>query len=111
MIGDNCWLGTNVVLNGLGGIVIGDNVDISENVKILAASYSIGHAMKRCGSARAEKITIGDGTWIGANAIILSGVHIGNGCVVGAGAVVNKSVPDNCLVVGNPQIVKKRYEE
>ena len=45
---------------------------------------------------------------VGANAVVLGGVHIGNNVKIGAGAVVTKDIPDNCTVVGNPaRIVKK----
>ncbi len=53
-------------------------------------------------------IIISDNCWIGAGAIILPGVHLGNHTVVAAGAVVTKSFPDeNCIVAGNPAKVKK----
>lgn len=45
---------------------------------------------------------IGDNVDIYANAVIFGGIHIGNNVKIGAGAVVNKDVPDNCTVVGNP---------
>lgn len=45
---------------------------------------------------------IGERCFIGANAIILPGVRIGNQCVVGAGSVVTRDVPCNCIVAGNP---------
>jgi len=45
---------------------------------------------------------------VGANAVIIGDIHIGHNVYIGAGAVVTKSVPDNCTVVGNPaRIVKK----
>ena len=47
-------------------------------------------------------IEIENDVWIGGNATILPGVHIGNNVVVAAGAVVDKDVPDNCLVGGVP---------
>lgn len=56
--------------------------------------------------------SIGNDVWIGANAIIMPKVKIGNGAVIGAGAIVTKNVPDYAVVVGNPaQIVKYRYNE
>lgn len=40
--------------------------------------------------------------FIGANAVIIGDVHIGNNVKIGAGSVVTKSIPDNCVVAGNP---------
>ena len=51
---------------------------------------------------------IGENCFIGGQSLILPGVTIGNGCIVGAGAVVTKSVPDNCIVAGNPARIIKR---
>ena len=53
-------------------------------------------------------VTIGDDIWIGANAVILPGVHIGSHCVVAAGAVVTKDVPPHSLVAGVPAKVIKQ---
>lgn len=47
-------------------------------------------------------IVIGEGVWIGQNAIILPAVDIGKGAVIGAGGVVAKSIPDYAICVGNP---------
>lgn len=56
-------------------------------------------------------IVVGDDVWIGQCAIILSGVTLGQGCVVGAGAVVAKDVPPYAIVAGNPaRIIKYRFE-
>lgn len=55
---------------------------------------------------------VGDDVWIGLNAIVLSGVHIGQGAVIAAGAVVTKDVPPYAIVAGNPaRIIKKRFSE
>jgi acetyltransferase-like isoleucine patch superfamily enzyme len=48
------------------------------------------------------EISVGDDVWIGAGAIVLSGVKLGKGSVVGAGAVVNEDVHENVVVLGNP---------
>lgn len=57
-------------------------------------------------------IILDDDVWIGCNAIILSGVHIGQGAVVAAGAVVTKDVPAYAVVAGNPaHIIKYRFEQ
>lgn len=57
-------------------------------------------------------IQIGNDVWIGAHAIILSGVTIGDGSIIAAGAVVNKDVPPYAVVAGNPaRVVKYRFNE
>ena len=57
-------------------------------------------------------IIIENDVWIGANSTIMSGVRIGNGCVVGAGSTVTKDIPPYSIVAGNPaKIVKKRFTE
>lgn len=51
---------------------------------------------------------IGKRCFIGANAIIMCGVKIGDEVIVGSGAIVTKDVPSNCIVVGNPaKIIKE----
>ena len=57
-----------------------------------------------------KEIIIGDNVWIGANAVILPGVKIGNGVVVAAGSVVNCDVPDNVMVAGVPARIKKQLK-
>ncbi|MCP3973305.1 MAG: acyltransferase [bacterium] len=49
-----------------------------------------------------DRVVVGDDVFIGARAIILKGVHIGDGAVVGAGSVVSEDVPARCIAVGNP---------
>lgn len=57
-----------------------------------------------------RQIVIGNDVWIGANAVILPGVTIGDGAVIGAGAVVTRDVPDYAIVVGVPaKVIRKRF--
>lgn len=57
-------------------------------------------------------VNIGHDVWVGARAMILSGVSIGNGAVIGAGAVVAKDVAPYDVVVGNPaKVVKRRFSD
>jgi acetyltransferase-like isoleucine patch superfamily enzyme len=92
--------------NGLNGIDFGDNVWIGPGVRVISANHDIYQYDKH---VSAERIKIGSNVWIGANAIILPGVSIGNGTVLGAGAVVTKSLPENVVAVGNPaRIIKHK---
>lgn len=59
--------------------------------------------------ATRKGIEIGKDCWIGANATILDGVKIGDGCIVAAGAVVNRDVPSYTIVGGVPaKTIKNR---
>ena len=59
----------------------------------------------------AEPVEIKDGVWVGGGAIILPGVTIGKNSIIGAGSVVNRSIPDNCVAVGNPCRVIKYFDD
>ncbi|WP_373165724.1 CatB-related O-acetyltransferase [Agathobaculum sp. Marseille-P7918] len=55
---------------------------------------------------------IGNDVWIGQNAVILPGVHIGNGAIIGANSVVGSPVEDYTIVVGNPaKVLRKRFDD
>ena len=55
-------------------------------------------------------IEIGNKVWIGESVIILKGVRIGNGCVIGAGSIVKHDIPENCIALGSPAKVVKRFD-
>ena len=87
-------------------ISIGTKVAISREAFICTASHDISKPNRPLITA---PITICDGVWIGARAIILPGVTIGEGAVVGAGAVVTHDVEPWSVVAGNPaKEIKKR---
>ena len=55
---------------------------------------------------------IGNDVWIGQNAVILPGVHIGNGAIIGTNSVVGKDIPAYTVAVGNPiEIKRKRFDD
>jgi len=59
-----------------------------------------------------DEVVIGHDVWIGANAIVLRGVHVGTGAVIGAGAIVTKDVPEYAIVVGVPaRIIRYRLSQ
>lgn len=99
-IGNYCSIGTNVL--------IGPGEHLLDKVSTSSLFYS-GDAY----SVLTEKsIEIGNDVWIGANAVILRGIRIGDGAVIAAGAVVTKTVPDFAVVAGVPaKIIKYRLPE
>lgn len=54
---------------------------------------------------RDERPTIGNNVTVNANSIVVGKISIGDNVIIGAGSVVTKSVPDNCVVVGNPAFI------
>ncbi len=78
-------------------IKIGKDCAIGPYVIMLDSN---GHQV--IGKCNTAEIIIGNNVWVGARTIILKGVHIGDGAVIAAGTTVNKDVPANVLVGGNP---------
>lgn len=105
-IGSNSIIHFDCLLDGRGGIVIADNVDISFGVKIFTEQHDLNS--DDYGTV-AKAVTIGKFAVIGAYSILLPGVSIGEGAVVAAGSVVTKSVEPYAVVGGNPaKIIKQR---
>lgn len=98
-IGNHSHINRNCLLDARGFIVIGDNVSVSHNVSIITGSHDI-HSKNF--QARFLPIKINNHAWIGANAILLQNITIGEGAVVCAGAVVSKDVKPFSIVAGVP---------
>lgn len=98
-IGDNVVINRRVYLDGRIGVRIGNNVSISPEVYILSMEHDPNDPKF---STRGGIVSIGDHVWLGARAMILPNVHIGEGAVVAAGAVVTKDVPPYQIVAGVP---------
>lgn len=91
--------GATIDKNHCWHISIGDDVTIAPNAYILAHDAS---TKMHLGYTRIGKVDIGDRVFIGAAAIVLPGVRIGNNVVIGAGSVVSQDIPDNVVACGNP---------
>ncbi len=92
--------------NGL--IQIGDNTTIAPEVMFIAHDAS---AFKSIGLGRLGSIRIGNDCFIGARAILLPGVTIGNNVIIGSGSVVSKDIPDNKIAAGNPVRIIGDYDQ
>ena len=112
IVGKNCWIGKNCIVNGNGTVIIGDNCDIAPEVTFLTGGHKIGDTNRRAGEGEIYTITVGNGVWIGARSTILGNVKIGDSSVVAASACVNKEVLKNTLVGGVPaKIIRELNNE
>ena len=110
-LGNNVYANFNLTCVDDGHIYIGDRVMIGPNVTIATAAHPVDPALRAKNLQYNRDVTIGENAWIGANVVILPGVHIGKNAVIGAGAIVTKDVPDNCVAVGNPCRVLREVTE
>lgn len=107
-IGSGSFVGhRSLFMGGNSQIIIGTNCDISSNVSLITGSHKISEYGRRAGDGFSKDITIGNNVWIGYGAILLSNIKIGDGSIVAAGSLVNKDVPPNCIVGGNPARIIK----
>lgn len=101
-IGARTGINPFTAIHAWGGVTIGSDVLISTNCTITSSGHPLDRAHRSSGALDLGPVHIGDGAWIGANVVVLSGVTIGEGAVIGAGAVVTKDVPDYAILVGVP---------
>jgi acetyltransferase-like isoleucine patch superfamily enzyme len=106
-VGKNTWIGPFTLLDGSGGLTIGDNCSISAGVQIYT------HDTVAWATSGGEKppqhapVSVGDHCYIGPNVIISKGVKIGNRCIIGANSFVNSDVPDDAKAWGTPAKVQQ----
>lgn len=109
-VGKNFLANYNVTILDIATVTIGDYVMIGPNTLITTVNHPISTVGRRKHLGIARPVKIGNDVWIGGNAIILPGVTIGNNVIVAAGAVVTRSIPDNCIVGGVPAKILKKIE-
>lgn len=136
-IGNNCQFDeyTHLLATPSSRLVIGNNVRFANGFAHIVASFDeiviegdclfgafvqiingnhgyrdINRPIKEQESVSSGPIRIGRGSWVGRGACVLGGVTLGRNVVVGANAVVTDSVPDYCVVAGNPATVVRRYD-
>ena len=107
IIGDHTRIGLHNTI--IGPVEIGNNVNLAQGITVTALNHNFSDTNKRIDEqgVSTNPVTIEDDVWVGANAVILPGVTIGEHCVVAAGAVVTKDVPPHSLVAGVPAKVIK----
>jgi serine O-acetyltransferase len=91
-------IGPGLYLGHFGGVVISPYAVLGSNINI-AQGVTIGAASR---GARRGAPTLGNRVWVGANAVIVGRVTIGDDALIGPGAYVNFDVPEKSVVIGNP---------
>ncbi len=100
--GKNVYANFNLTLVDDTHIYVGDCTMFGPNVTVATAGHPILPQLRAQGYQYNAAVHIGKNCWIGAGAILLPGVTLGDNVVVGAGSVVTKDLPDNVVAVGNP---------
>lgn len=110
-IGENFYANFNLTLVDDARIDIGDNVMIAPNVVIATGTHPISPELRAEEYQYNLPVKIGNRVWIGAGAIILPGVTIGDNSVIGAGSVVTKDIPESVVACGNPCRIMRNITE
>jgi len=108
-IGEGSVIGVGSFIQADGEVEIGRGVLLGPGVKVFSTSHDYGRNKELHKPLLKGKILISDNVWIGANSVVAMNVSIGENSVVGANSFVNKDVPANCVVAGNPARVVKRF--
>lgn len=116
-MGEDVWIGYFCLVDGSGGLEIGNNVSISSGVHIYthdSTEFRIkGNIPKdpiNGSHIKRAPVKIGNNVQIGANSVIAPGVTIGNNVIIGALSFVNTDIPSNTVAVGTPCKVIKHYD-
>lgn len=106
-IGDGTYLNRGTEIVAARSVRIGRDCKIARDVIIMDTDqHGIGD-----GSAPVAPVRIGDRVWIGARAIVLKGVSVGDDSVIGAGSVVTRDVPERSVVAGVPARLLRRLDQ
>lgn len=109
--GKNVYANFNLTLVDDAHIYVGDGVMFAPNVVVATAAHPILPELRAKQMQFNLPVHIGSNVWIGAGAVILPGVTIGENSVIGAGSVVTKDIPANVVAVGNPCRVLREIGE
>ena len=120
IIGNNVQINDYVHLSCAESVIIEDNVLIASKVYVSDLNHGNYSSLKNPEHSCPDEIVkerkiftkpvkICQNTWLGENVAVLSGVTIGKNSIIGANSVVSKNIPENCIAVGNPAKVIKKY--
>lgn len=110
-LGNHVYANFNLTLVDDCDIFVGNHVMFGPNVTISTGTHPIHPTLRSKQAQYNVPIYIEDNVWIGANAVILPGVRIGENSVIGAGSIVTKDIPANVVAVGSPCKVMREINE
>lgn len=110
-MGEKVYANFNLTIVDDAPVYIGDLTMIGPNVTIATANHPIAPELREKQYQYNKEVHIGRNVWIGANAVIVPGITIGDNSVIGAGSVVVKDIPANVVAVGNPCKVLREIGE
>lgn len=111
ILGSRVYFNVNAYISCHNSITVGDNCIFGPNVTVIDNNHAfskekgVSTSLHNCG-----EITIGNNSWVGANAVILKDTQIGNNCVIGAGCVVKGVVPDGSIVTQDRELRIKEIQ-
>lgn len=106
-VGAGVFINFNCIILDVVEVSIGEKTQIGSGVQILTADHPRDPATRAAGLESGRPVHIGRNVWIGAGALILPGVTIGDDAIIGAGSVVTRNVPQGATAFGNPARVQK----
>lgn len=113
-IGDASGLNDGCLLDGSGGITIGEYVRVAPRVEIMTSNHVFDdpHTPIKLQGLSYGEVVVEDDVWIGIGSLIIPGVRIGKGAVIAGHAVVTKDVPPYAIVGGVPaKVIGRRGEK
>ena len=100
-VGDDCWLGEDCWIDNLDKVCIGNNVCISQGALLLTGNHDYTVSSM---PYRNAAITLEDGAWIGAKAVVCPGVTVHRNAILTVGSVATKEMEENGIYQGNPAV-------
>jgi acetyltransferase-like isoleucine patch superfamily enzyme len=101
-VGRRTWIGPFTVLDGTGGLTIGDNCSISSGVHIYSHDTVAWAVTGGAASYEHAPVRVENCCYVGPHAVVAKGVVIGEHSVIGTGSFVNRDVPPYSIAVGSP---------
>ncbi len=111
-IGNHVGISEYTLIDGDGGISIGNFVRIASHVSVISFehNYQRTNAPIKFQGKTKKKVIIEDDVWIGSGVRVLAGVKIGKGSIIGANSVVTKTIPPLSIAIGLPaRVIKRRH--